>query len=196
MHTELKVLKPKVDINELRLFYIDLQTLHQDMKYVWEEKDEEGVGGHKLEGVEGWALQSNLEDLTKPCPPYNITKEQKREYRDTKLMLGLARKLQDKFPFAHQFSVSVHPPGALINFHKDTDDYLKVHIPILTNSKAFFTFEPNRKYVLPADGRMTLVNTSISHGTHNQGETDRVHLFFKVPKDAENELLKYNEETI
>ena len=60
----------------------------------------------------------------------------------------------------------------------------------------FFTFEPNRKYVLPADGRMTLVNTSISHGTHNQGETDRVHLFFKVPKDAENELLKYNEETI
>ena len=62
MHTELKVLKPKVDINELRLFYIDLQTLHQDMKYVWEEKDEEGVGGHKLEGVEGWALQSNLEE--------------------------------------------------------------------------------------------------------------------------------------
>ena len=42
MHTELKVLKPKVDINELRLFYIDLQTLHQDMKYVFEEKDEEG----------------------------------------------------------------------------------------------------------------------------------------------------------
>ena len=40
------------------------------------------------------------------------------------------------------------------------------------------------------------VNTSISHGTHNQGETDRVHLFFKVPKDAEKELLKYNEETI
>ena len=126
----------------------------------------------------------------------NITKEEKQEYRDTKCMFGLAKKLQEKFPFAHQFSISVHPPGALINFHKDTDDYLKVHIPILTNKKAYFTFEPNRKYVLPADGHMTLINTSIPHGTHNEGETDRVHLFFKIPKDKEMELLKYKEDIL
>ena len=196
MNRDLRVLKPRIDINELRNFFISLQHDHNDMRWVWEGNEEEGVGGHKLKGVTGWALQSNLEDLTKPCPPYNITKEVKQEYKDTKCMFGLAKKLQEKFPFAHQFSVSVHPPGALINFHKDTDDYLKVHIPIVTNKKAYFTFEPNRKYVLPADGRMTLVNTSIPHGTHNEGETDRVHLFFKVPKDKEMELLKYKEETL
>jgi|TARA_B110000438_G_scaffold152328_1_gene146331 hypothetical protein len=196
MNSDLKILKPKIDINDLRQFYIQLQDQHKDMKWAWKGTEEEGVGGHKLKGVTGWALQSNLEDLTKPCPPYNITKEEKYEYRDTKLMFGLAKKLQDKFPFAHQFSVSVHPPGALINFHKDTDEYLKIHIPIRTNSKAFFKFEPNRRYVLPADGRMTLVNTSIPHGTHNEGESDRVHLFFKVPKDKEAELLKYKEELI
>ena len=109
---------------------------------------------------------------------------------------AMAKKLQEKFPFAHQFSVVVHPSGTKVNFHNDTEDYLKVHIPILTNNKAFFKFEPNRRFVLPADGSMVLINTAINHGTSNEGETDRVHLFFKVPKDKEKELLKYNEELI
>jgi hypothetical protein len=193
---DIKVLKTKVNINELRLFYIDLQTQHTDMCWHWDNNADEGVGGHILDGVHGWALQSNLEDLTIPCPPYNVTKNEKKEYKDTKLMFGLARKLQDKFPFAHQFSLVVHPPGTMINFHSDTDDYLKVHIPVMTNDQAFFRFYPDRRYVLPADGSMILVNTSNDHGTLNDGERDRVHLFFKIPKDKETEILKYSEEVI
>jgi len=110
-------------------------------------------------------------------------------YRDTELMFGIARKLQDAFPFAHQFSVVVHPPKTYINFHSDSDNYLKIHIPILTNNKAYFQFEPKRRFVLPADGSMVLVNTNISHGTSNEGETDRVHLFFKIPVDKEDEVI-------
>jgi len=196
MIREVIVLKPKININEAILFYMDLENNHQDMCWHHSNEVDKGVGGHEVENMYGWALQSNLEDLTKPCPPYNITKEEKREYRDTKLMFGIAKKLQKAFPFAHQFSIAVHPPGTKVNFHSDTEDYLKIHIPIITNSKALFKFEPNRRYVLPADGSMTLVNTAIPHGTLNEGDSDRVHLFFKVPKDKEKELLKYNKELI
>jgi hypothetical protein len=42
---------------------------------------------------------------------------------------------------------------------------------------------------------MILVNTKIKHSTSNEGDTDRVHLFFKIPLEKETEIIKL-EETI
>ena len=38
----------------------------------------------------------NLEDLEKPCPPYNITKEEKHEYRDTAAMFGYINSIKEQ----------------------------------------------------------------------------------------------------
>jgi hypothetical protein len=192
-----KKLKTKVNLKELQEYYAVLQKDYQHLCWKFKNFDnvEQGVGGHVLSNSYGWALQSNLEDLNKPCPPYNITKETRIEYRDTKAMFGIVKRLKDYFPYAHQFSISVHPPKTIINFHTDTDKFLKVHIPIYTNTKAYFKFEPYRHYVFPADGSMILVNTKIKHSTSNEGDTDRVHLFFKIPLEKETEITKL-EETI
>ena len=39
-------------------------------------------------------LEKSIKSSNDGFPPYNITKETKREYRDTKLMFGFAKKLQ------------------------------------------------------------------------------------------------------
>lgn len=191
-------LPTRVNLDKLLLWYIDLQNNYDHLR--WNADDninvDEGVGGHQLKGMYGWALQSNQEDLTKPCPPYNITKESKLEYQDTEAMFGYVNEIRNKFPFATQFSVAAHPPGVLVNNHTDSDNLIKVHIPIVTNSKAYFIFPPTVKVVLPADGRMALVNTRELHGTHNQGDNERVHLFFKIPSEYENEVVNMKEEVI
>jgi hypothetical protein len=38
-------------------------------------------------------------------------------------------------------------------------------------------------------GKMYLVNTAVPHSTHNEGNTTRVHLFFKVPIDKVKEIV-------
>lgn len=177
--------------NNLKINFKHLQwNFHQDLNV------ESGVGGHQLKGVYGWALQSNLNDLSKPCPPYNITKEEKSPYRDTAAMHGYILKIKERFPFAHQFSIAVHPKGTKINLHKDTDDFFKIHVPIITNSKSYFLFDLNKKYHFKADGKMILVNTSVLHGTCNEGESERAHLFFKIPKNKKLEVLEYPTETL
>ena len=84
MNSDLKVLKKKVNMNKLRDWYKELEKSYSHLKWSAEDSNvDEGVGGHILKGVYGWALQSNLEDLEKPCPPYNITKEEKQVYMST-----------------------------------------------------------------------------------------------------------------
>ena len=82
MNSDIKVLKKKVNISKLRDWFAELEKSYSHLKWSAEDKNvDEGVGGHMLNGVYGWALQSNLEDLDKPCPPYNITKEEKKSKR-------------------------------------------------------------------------------------------------------------------
>jgi len=198
MIKDIRFLPVSVDIEKLRTWYKELKTKYDHLK--WSANDninvDEGVGGHNLNGMYGWALQSNLEDLNKPCPPYNITKENKLEYRDTEAMFGYVKKIKEFFPYAKQFSVAVHPPGVKVNTHTDSDDLLKVHVPIYTNQKAYFLFPPTVKYILPDNGRMTLVNTTALHGTLNEGDSERVHLFFKIPAEMEKEVMNLPKETI
>lgn len=135
-----------------------------------------------IKGVYGWAIQSNLADLTKPCPPYNIHKERTKEYRNTQLVFGFAEWLLQQFPYARQMSIAAHPPGTKIRTHIDTDSWLKIHIPLTTTNQSYFIFD-DQKFVMQP-GKMYLVNTAVPHSTSNDGDFTRIHLFFKIPADT------------
>jgi hypothetical protein len=132
-----------------------------------------------ISGVYGWGIQSNLADLTRPCPPYNIHKERTKEYRNTALVFGFAEWLLEQFPYARQMSIAAHPPGTIIRTHVDTDTWLKIHIPLVTTDNSYFVFADEKFAMKP--GKMYLVNTAVPHSTSNEGNQTRIHLFFKVP---------------
>lgn len=190
MSWQIRKLHNRININLLRDY---LSKVESDFSYLkWEAntnlaKVDSGVGGHILDNVYGYGVESNLADISLPCPPYNISKE-KREYRDTVLVFGIICQLKEMFPNSHQYSIAAHPPKTFINFHTDSDHSLKIHIPIYTNDSALFCFEDN-SYTMPADGSMYLVNTDLLHSTVNNGNSTRIHLFFKIPMSTANSLV-------
>lgn len=141
---------------------------------------------HEAHNAYGWGLQSNLPDINQNCPPYNVSKEKLDYYRDTDLIFGYVKELKKQFPNSTQWSIAGHPPGTKINLHTDSSNYLKIHIPIYTNNGAYFVFE-DEKLVMQT-GKAYLINTREMHGTENQGDTDRVHLFFKINSEGVNAL--------
>jgi hypothetical protein len=185
----IKELDIEFSYNELLSYLLTLESKFKGYKWTSELKDEvTGANKHNIDGVYGWGIQSNLSDLERPCPPYNVHKLGSDEYRDTKLVFDFAEKIRNRFPYARQVSIAAHPPGTKINLHTDTDSYLKVHVPILSNDSAYFFFENERVVLKP--GKMYLVNTTKLHGTVNEGNSLRVHLFFKIPVDKVEEVTK------
>jgi hypothetical protein len=132
-----------------------------------------------IAGVYGWGIQSNLLDLSIPCPPYNIHKEGTQNYRNTPLVFGFAEWLLEKFPHARQMSIAAHPPGTKIRTHTDSNNWFKIHIPLTTTDNSYFIFADQQFAMKP--GKMYLVNTAVPHSTSNDGNSTRIHLFFKVP---------------
>jgi len=182
-------LQMSLDIEEIRNYYQTVVCNFDHLKWTSSnDAVEPGVGNHEYENLYGWGIESNQLDQEKPCPPYNIL-QIKSEYQPTKLVFGLILKLKELFPNSHQYSIAGHPTGTFVNLHKDNDKYLKIHIPIYTNTQAMFLFE-NTKFHLPADGSMYLVNTQELHGTTNSGDTDRIHLFFKIPVSDSDRILE------
>jgi len=133
-------------------------------------------------GVYGWGIQSNLADLSIPCPPYNIHKDRTKEYRNTALVFGFAEWLLTQFPNARQMSIAAHPPGTKIRTHTDTDTWFKIHIPLVSTTNSYFIFADQKFAMEP--GKMYLVNTAVPHSTSNDGNKTRIHLFFKIPADS------------
>jgi hypothetical protein len=192
MLNNLVKLNIKVDLSELRRYYSDVEQKYQHL--CWKVGnttvvDDAGVGGHRVEKMYGWAIESNALDITKPCPPYNIGLEKLDYYRDTDLVFGIIHSFKKHFPFAHGYSLATHPPGTFINSHIDTDDWIKIHVPIHTSDNSWFYFENDEKYHMEADGSLYLVNTMIPHGTDHCGTSNRAHLIFKIPFDH-NELVQ------
>lgn len=184
-------------VKELDLDF-SLQELKQYFDYLesswvhlrWDSSNDDSVDSekHNIAGVYGWGIQSNLSDLAVPCPPYHVHKEGTQEYRDTALMFGFVEKIKEAFPYSRQHSIAVHPPGTVINLHVDTPKWIKIHIPITGNEQSYFIFE-NEQFVFQP-GKAYLVNTALMHGTNNFGTTNRAHLFFKVPVDMIESVLK------
>ena len=170
------------DLNELIDYYNILERDYQHLKWTFKDDVEDADKGHKHEGIFGWGIQSNLTDLSKPCPPYDIHKERTKEYKDTELVFGFAKKIIDFFPGVRQLGIAGHPNGVEIMQHVDTDEYYKIHIPIITNSEAYFIYG-DTKYVM-TPGKMYFVETEEMHGTCNSGETTRVHMLFKCHRST------------
>jgi hypothetical protein len=139
---------------------------------------------HSVNKMYSWAVQSNLKDPTKPCPPYHIDAGEEISEEDncqvpTELIFGFGKKIIDTFPEVRQLGISGHPPNTKIDLHPDNDEFLKIHIPIITNPDAWFFYE-DEKFNMQV-GNAYLVNTVLPHGTDNLGTTDRIHMIFKFP---------------
>ena len=170
------------NLNELLEYYNTLERDYQHLKWTFKNDVEDADKGHKHDGIFGWGIQSNLNDLSKPCPPYDIHKERTDVYRDTELVFGFAKKIIDYFPGVRQLGIAGHPHGVEILQHKDNDEFYKIHIPIITNDEAYFVFGDDNYVMKP--GKMYFVETEIMHGTVNNGLTPRVHMLFKCTRDT------------
>lgn len=179
-----------VDINELREYYHTLKTEHIDLDWSWEKCGGDIVDQWREAAyadpanllTHGWAIQSNLKDIALPCPPWNISKHETVEYRNTKLAFGIIQRLQEKLPFAYRWAVSVQPPGGKVSLHSDQEDECTVWIPIYTNGVAimFVTPEKNTGYCLESNGSAYLFDTTIPHLTYNDSKEDRVTIIFRL----------------
>lgn len=172
----------KFSYNELVEYYETVAVNYPQLK--WTLPAEMNMKTHRVADMYSWAIQSNLKDPTKPCSPYHIdVGEEICESDDfkvpTALVFGIAKRLLDTLPDIRQLGISGHPPGTYIDLHPDNDEFLKIHIPIKTNKDAWFFFEAE-KFNMEV-GSAYMVNTVESHGTDNQGDTDRIHLIFKFP---------------
>jgi hypothetical protein len=184
------------DIKELPNFKFSLQELKDYYAKVsqydnlkWQPNSTNTLD-HKVNGVYSWAIQSNLKDATKPCPPYDIKHDTEvlgTFDNPTELVFGFGKYIVDAIPDIRQTVISAHPPGTVIQQHIDNTEFVKVHIPIQTNNQSYFVFGDS-KYNLQ-EGKAYLINTTNQHGTINQGDTDRIHLIFKIPVDNVDELL-------
>jgi quercetin dioxygenase-like cupin family protein len=148
---------------------------------------------HNVDNTYSWAIQSNYTDTNIPCPPYHIdtTSEfvdpENKFSNPTKLVFGFGKKIVDTFPEVRQTGIVGHPPGTKIQLHPDNDEFLKIHIPIITNPDSWFFFEDEK--INMEVGSAYLVNTIIPHGTINNGDTDRIHLICKFPTHLVDEIL-------
>jgi len=191
-----------VDIQELREYYSILQTKYDHLDWSWERcgdtiikqwKDAAYADPENLL-THGWAIQSNLKDLTIPCPPWDISTLETTEYRNTELVFGIIEKLQTAIPYGYRWSISVQPPGGKVSLHSDQEDECTVWIPIYTDGVAitFVVSEQNTGYELESNGSAYLLDTTIPHYTYNSSNQDRATIIFRLNKEYVNKLLATN----
>lgn len=188
-----------VDINELRNYYKTLIDQYSHLNWSWEKCGSDIVEQWREAAYEdpanllthGWAIQSNLKDITLPCPPWNISKHETVEYRNTELAFGIIQRLQKQIPFAYRWSVSVQPPSGKVSLHSDQEDELTVWIPIYTDGVAimFVTEEKNIPFSLDSNGNAYLFDTTVPHLTYNDSKQDRVTIIFRLNKKYLEQLL-------
>lgn len=183
-----------VDIKELEEYYDILDNEYQHLNWSWTKCGGDIVKQWRDAAYEdpanlltnGWAIQSNLKDITLPCPPWNISTHETVEYRNTELAFGIISRLQEKIPYGYRWSVSVQPPGGKVSKHSDADDECTVWLPIYTKGPAI-TFD--KEYNLKADGSAYLLDTTQPHFTFNSSNQTRVTIIFRLKQDNINDLL-------
>lgn len=179
-----------VDINELRAYYSTLKYNYSDLNWSWAKCGSDIVNQWRDEAyadpanllTHGWAIQSNLKDISLPCPPWNISKHETVEYRNSELAFGIIERLQAAIPYGYRWAVSVQPPGGKVSLHNDQENELTVWIPIYTDGVAitFVTAEKNAGYCLDSNGSAYLLDTTVPHFTYNHSTQDRVTIIFRL----------------
>jgi hypothetical protein len=188
-----------VDIKELREYYKILKEEHSDLNWSWGKCGQDIVDQWRDAAYQdsanllthGWAIQSNLKDISLPCPPWNISTHETVNYRNTKLAYGIIKRLQQAIPYGYRWAVSVQPPGGKVSLHSDQKDEYTVWIPIYTDdvSITFVTPEKSIEYCLKSNGNTYLLNTTIPHFTYNKSKNDRVTIIFRLNQKYIQELL-------
>jgi hypothetical protein len=198
--TILTNLKFSVNIEELREYYKILKEEYSDLNWSWikcgnDIVDQWRDAAYQDEAnllTHGWAIQSNLKDISIPCPPWNISTHETVDYRNTKLAFGIVERLQKAIPYGYRWAVSVQPPGGKVSLHTDQEDECTVWIPIYTEgvSITFTTSEKNTEYCLDSNGSAYLFDTTIPHLTYNNSKQDRVTIIFRLKLTNLKQLLK------
>jgi hypothetical protein len=188
-----------IDIRELRDYYSTLQTKYYHLDWSWKRCGDTVIKQWKDAAyadpanllTHGWAIQSNLKDITIPCPPWDISTLETTEYRNTELVFGIIERLQEAIPYGYRWAVSVQPPGGKVSLHRDQDDEFTVWVPIYTSGVAitFVTSEKDTGYCLESDGSAYLLDTTVPHYTYNSSKQDRVTIIFRLNKKYVNGLL-------
>jgi len=188
-----------VDIQELQKYYTLLKTEYAHLNWSWDRCGDTIVKQWHDAAysdpanllTNGWAIQSNLKDISLPCPPWNISTLETVEYRNTELAFGIIERLQTAIPYGYRWSVSVQPPGGKVSLHSDQEDEYTVWIPIQTDGVAitFVTDEKNTGYCLESDGSSYLLDTTVPHYTYNSSRQDRVTIIFRLNQKHVNDLL-------
>jgi len=189
----------KVNIRELEDYYQTLTREYQHLDWSWLKCGDSVVEQWRTAAYKdsanllthGWAIQSNLKDINLPCPPWNISKHETVEYRNTELAFGIIERLQQQLPFAYRWAVSVQPPGGQVGLHSDQENESAVWIPIHTNGVAitFVTLDNTTEYCLDSDGSAYLFDTTIPHFTYNNSTQDRVTIIFRLNNKHLDQLL-------
>lgn len=189
-----------VDINEVREYYHVLETEYAHLDWSWERCGNDIVKQWRDAAyadpanllTHGWAIQSNLKDITLPCPPWNISTLETVEYRNTELAFGIIERLQAAIPYAYRWAVSVQPPGGKVSLHSDQEDECTVWIPIYSNDNACITFVEGDREIpikLPDNGSAYMLDTTVPHYTFNSTDNIRATIIFRLNRNNIENLL-------
>lgn len=190
-------LKTRVNIDDLRNYY---HTVVNDYRHLcWIKENELSTTNSKwhsnemVDGLLGWGIDTNLDDINSPSPPYNIsTKSKSNTYRNTTLAFGVINELQSIFPFGYRWAISVLEPGGYVSKHVDNADNLTVWIPIYAPSNSGLIMYDGDIEIdnhLADDGSLYLVDTKIAHRTYNNDSSNRVLLSFRFLVEHLDEVM-------
>lgn len=187
------------DIEELKEFYQNIENNYQHLKWSWNNckdniKPEWTERMLTIPGANlgwGWGIQSNLIDLSLPCPPYDISTHPRCEYRNSELATGLVLRLQEKIPYSYRWGLFVQPPGGTVPRHTDLEGELTVHIPIYWDKNSVFEIyhdDYTETITFPPTGHAYVLDTIIPHATFNRSNTNRVGIVFRLQEEYLEDL--------
>lgn len=188
-----------VNIGEVRDYYNTVESDFSEFKWSWDQSDtivKQWVDAAHTDPANlltyGFAIQSNLLDLSLPCPPWNISTLPTTEYRNTVLAFGIIKRLQKLIPYGYRWAISIQPPGGKVGLHSDQEDELTVWMPIYTKGPAI-TFVINDKEIpieLESDGSLYLFDTTVPHYTFNYSDENRVAVIFRINEKYQQDILQ------
>lgn len=96
----------------------------------------------------------------------------------------LIDEIMGEFPYCKEDTpyLSMLVPGQKVRLHNDVQSpgwRCRIHVPIETNDGCWMEYENDSRFHMDV-GWAWKVNTEIPHRVYNQGNTNRVHLFFDV----------------
>lgn len=189
----------KIDLEKMRQWYSNLESNYSDWKFVqgkhkhmWatDPSDPEAKTGHRfMEDTAWYNLCWNPVDMKGPVPPERSnTKPEYREVQDLNELcprecfdgyaLEVCREIE-KSARIKKVLVSILTPGTILTTHQDAPDKFRFHICLYTNDESYWIIDGERMKI-PADGWVYLVNTSLPHELHNDGDTPVIKLYGKI----------------